>query len=329
MYFFAISPYDFVLPNLIFDNSFQTFFCIEWHSPSFTPGNSDFDIPEYSTRASMYGVGGIPHTQWNGVEETVGGYPSGNWQPMYNSFLPIYNSMIGDDTPYEIDINGFIGETEVSYDVTVSMDAGMGNSSQKINIFVVEDNIWSYWSGASSYHNARNVARDWLVTENVSISSAGESETFSGSFDLDEDWNADSVKIIALVQNYSTKQIYQVSQVNINDMNPDIDDDGVLNAEDNCIDIFNPGQEDSDGDLIGDVCDPCDNLVYVLGNINGDTDSSGEPVIDLMDVLTLVDYLLLGGSNECQEPVMNINGDGFINVVDVITLVQSIMNGNN
>ena len=96
--------------------------------PNFTPGNSDFDIPEYSTRASMYGVGGIPHTQWNGVEETVGGYPSGNWQPMYNSFLPIYNSMVGDDTPYEIDINGFIGETEVSYDVTVSMDAGMSNS---------------------------------------------------------------------------------------------------------------------------------------------------------------------------------------------------------
>jgi len=276
----------------------------------------------------MYGVGGIPHTQWNGVEETVGGYPNGNWQAIIGTFEALYASMVGDDTPYEIDINGYVGE-QVSYDVTVSMDTDMSNSNQKVDIFVVEDNIWSYWSGASSYHNARNVARDWLVTENVSISSAGESETFSGSFDLDEDWNADSVKIIALVQNYSTKQIYQVSQVNINDMNPDIDDDGVLNADDNCIDIFNPGQEDSDGDLIGDVCDPCDNLVYVMGNISGDTDSSGEPVIDLMDVLTLVDYLLLGDSNECQDTVMNINGDGFINVVDVITLVQSIMNGNN
>ena len=306
----------------------ETLVNIEWHNSGFTPSNSDFDIPEYSSRASMYGVGGIPHTQWNGVEETVGGYPNGNWQAIIGTFEALYASMVGDDTPYEIDINGYVGE-QVSYDVTVSMDTDMSNSNQKVDIFVVEDNIWSYWSGASSYHNARNVARDWLVTENVSISSAGESETFSGSFDLDEDWNADSVKVIALVQNYSTKQIYQVSQVNINDMNPDIDDDGVLNADDNCIDIFNPGQEDSDGDLIGDVCDPCDNLVYVMGNISGDTDSSGEPVIDLMDVLTLVDYLLLGDSNECQDTVMNINGDGFINVVDVITLVQSIMNGNN
>ena len=314
----------------------ETLVNVEWHSSSFTPGDSDFDDciylesgSCYGVRGSMYGVGGIPHTQWNGIESFVGGWGGANWQPAYDNFVPIYQSMVGADTPYNIIINGLKEDLQVTYEITVSMDTDMSNSNQKVDIFVVEDNIWSYWSGASSYHNARNVARDWLVTENVSISSAGESETFSGSFDLDEDWNADSVKIIALVQNYSTKQIYQVSQVNINDMNPDIDDDGVLNAEDNCIDIFNPGQEDSDGDLIGDVCDPCDNLVYVLGNINGDTDSSGEPVIDLMDVLTLVDYLLLGDSNECQEPVMNINGDGFINVVDVITLVQSIMNGNN
>ena len=160
----------------------------------------------------------------------------------------------------------------------------------------IEDNIWSYWTGASQYHNARNVARDWLATEDLTISSEGESQIFSGSFDLDEDWNSDSVKIIAIVQNYSSKQIYQVTAVNINDMNPDIDDDGVLNGEDNCIDIYNPGQEDSDSDLIGDLCDPCDNLVYIAGNINGDTNDIGIPVIDIMDVLSLVDYLLFDDS---------------------------------
>jgi len=44
----------------------ETLVSIEWHSPSFTPGGSDFDLPsEYSQRGGMYGVGGIPHTmEW-------------------------------------------------------------------------------------------------------------------------------------------------------------------------------------------------------------------------------------------------------------------------
>ncbi len=37
----------------------------------------------------------------------------------------------------------------------------------------------------------------------------------------------------------------------------DNDGDGVSNAEDNCPDIFNPGQGDFDTDGVGDSCDPC------------------------------------------------------------------------
>jgi hypothetical protein len=37
----------------------------------------------------------------------------------------------------------------------------------------------------------------------------------------------------------------------------DWDGDGVLNISDNCLTVYNPGQEDSDGDGAGDVCDNC------------------------------------------------------------------------
>ena len=76
---------------------------------------------------------------------------------------------------------------------------------EKLNVFVVEDNIWSYWSGASSYHNARNVARLWPMSEDLNISTSGESETFSGVFELGTSWVADSVKIVAVIQNYFKK----------------------------------------------------------------------------------------------------------------------------
>ena len=304
----------------------ETLISVEWHNPSYTPGNSDFDISAYGTRANLYGVGGIPHTQWGGEYETVGGYPNGNWEAMIGTFEDLYNALIGDETPYEISINGYAGTT-VTYDVTISMDADFSNANQKINVFVVEDNIWSYWQGASDYHNARNVARLWPMSEDLSISIAGESETFSGTFEMGSTWVPDSVKIIAIVQDYSNKHILQASQVFINDMNPDIDEDGIMNGDDNCIDIWNPLQEDDDNDDIGNYCDPCDNLVYVLGNISGDTDDSGNPVIDIFDVLKLTDYLINGNSTECQDAVLNFNGEGPINVLDVIALVQFVLNG--
>ena len=305
----------------------ETLVSVEWHSAGYTPGNSDFDIPAYSNRAALYNVGGLPHTQWNGLVSTVGGYPNGNWQAFIGEFTSTYNSMVGDDTPYEIEINGYAGNS-VSYDVTVSMDADMSNSNQKVDIFLAEDNIWSWWSGASSYHNARFVAREWLSSDFININSAGQTEIFSGSFDYNENWNSDSLYIIAVVQNYSSKQIYQAAKVNINDMDPDIDDDGILNNDDNCLEAWNPQQEDIDNDSIGDACDPCNNLVYSLGNPNGDVDSYGDPLINILDVLTLVDFLAFDSNeNICQEPTLNINQDNHVNIVDVINLVQLILSG--
>lgn len=37
----------------------------------------------------------------------------------------------------------------------------------------------------------------------------------------------------------------------------DDDQDGILNAQDNCPDVANEGQEDEDGDTVGDSCDVC------------------------------------------------------------------------
>ncbi len=59
---------------------------------------------------------------------------------------------------------------------------------------------------------------------------------------------------------------------------PDSDDDGVVNAEDNCPNDENPDQSDTDGDTIGDVCDNCPD------NANRDqTDTDGDGVGDACD----------------------------------------------
>ncbi len=53
----------------------------------------------------------------------------------------------------------------------------------------------------------------------------------------------------------------------------DCDLDGVMNAIDNCNNLFNPNQEDSDDDGVGD---PCDNCVLTFNPDQADSDSDGQ-----------------------------------------------------
>ena len=148
---------------------------------------------------------------------------------------------------------------------------------------------------------------------------------FSGSFDVSDAWVDAQVKLTAVVQNWETYEIFMSRADLILDIPTDRDSDGILNLDDNCPDDANPGQEDIDDDQIGDVCDPCNGLVYVLGNVNGDANEGYQPIIDVMDVLALADYLENPVGNECQ--MLDMLVDGAINQWDLIVLVDGIMTG--
>ena len=108
----------------------------------------------------------------------------------------------------------------------------------------------------------------------------------------------------------------------------DEDEDGVLDSDDNCIDIANPSQADIDFDGAGDACDPCDNQnVYTFGNINGTIDSEGLAIVDIFDVMELVDILLSDDQESCGSEIADMNSDGNQNVVDIIFLVQMLLGG--
>ena len=180
---------------------------------------------------------------------------------------------------------------------------------------------------------ARNVGRAYLTMGEdnripLTINSAGQSQIHSGSFAVSGSWNTEQVKLIALVQQLNDcceSPVFQANAELILDMPIDRDGDGINNLEDNCPDDENTAQEDIDDDQIGDVCDPCNGLVYVLGNVNGDANDGYDPIIDVIDLLAFSDYLDEPIGNECQ--MLDILEDGMINQWDLLVLADIIMSG--
>jgi len=105
-----------------------------------------------------------------------------------------------------------------------------------------------------------------------------------------------------------------VIQCTCGDSEVDTDFDGVPDCLDNCIDVFNPGQEDADGDGIGDAC-PCIPRRY------GDVNHDGR--VDVDDILCVLDGF--GEFASCPKgDIFPCQPDGMIDINDIESVSDAV-----
>lgn len=93
----------------------------------------------------------------------------------------------------------------------------------------------------------------------------------------------------------------------------DVDGDGIIDSVDNCLQVMNPDQLDSDYDGIGDACD-----TYVCGDANYDEQ------VNLGDAVYLVSFIFRFGPPPVPMGAGNANCDQSLNVGDAVYLINYV-----
>ena len=146
-----------------------------------------YEIPAASSRASLYGVSGIPECNFDAVEEVVGAGST-----VINTYRPIILNRMGISTPVTITSNGFVAEGGGTITAKFRADASVSYTHMQAQFVVIEEVSPTYpWT-----------AMEVATPEPISLSAAGDSVVVTRSFAID--WTpAGDLQVVVFLENTS------------------------------------------------------------------------------------------------------------------------------
>ncbi len=150
-------------------------------------GDSNDESPNYSARANFYGVGGIPHAQFGGIHDVVGG--GTNMLPYYQSK---YNMLIDLDSPLTIDLTFYVNaQSEYIIQADAEVTGDITTSNNKILLILTRYISDSYFSSVATYEEMP-----------FNLLHIGQTGIYETAVDLQPNWNIDDLKAVAIVQTW-------------------------------------------------------------------------------------------------------------------------------
>ena len=147
--------------------------------------NGSHSSPNVSARGAMYGVSGIPHAQFQGVNDVVGGGID-----MLPSYTTQYNNFSVNDSPFQIDLSFDVLDGMINLSADVLVTGAVEATDINKLIFLV-----TYNYGDTYEHSVQRYAE--LDFDLTNIDDSG---SYATAFEGDPSWDLAEIKAIALIQ---------------------------------------------------------------------------------------------------------------------------------
>lgn len=179
---------------------------------------------------------------------------------------------------------------------------------------------------SSSYDGVSNPSSfDWMSVPNVPVFIHDNSTTEKVYLTTNADISSITGTVYLAFKYYSdgnpTRWTVDSFELTADQPSVDIDDDGILNANDNCPTVANADQADADGDGVGDVCDSCANTpngesVNASGCSQSQLDDDNDDVMNNVDICPNTPTGETVNASGCSQSQLDDDNDDVMNNVD-------------